>query len=173
MRITFLSRLVGFAGSLPAAAGDPDKTFGHDAHLEGDMRLLRTAVIGILVFGGASMTGEAQRGGRGGDERKPESPSQQQPHGQADVRIAFSSEEIQIVREHYSPRFRNLPPGLQKKLARGGQLPPGWQKKVEAFPPELERRLPRLPAGHYRGVMDGHAVIYSPGGGIVDVTALF
>ena len=23
-----------------------------------------------------------------------------------------------------------LPPGLQKKLARGGQLPPGWQKKV-------------------------------------------
>ena len=118
------------------------------------------------------MTGEAQRG-RGGDERKPESPSQQQPHGQADVRIGFSSEEIQIVREHYSPRFRNLPPGLQKKLARGGQLPPGWQKKVEAFPPELERRLPRLPAGHYRGVMDGHAVIYSPGGGIVDVTALF
>ena len=25
---------------------------------------------------------------------------------------------------------KNLPPGLQKKLARGGQLPPGWQKKV-------------------------------------------
>ena len=24
-----------------------------------------------------------------------------------------------------------LPPGLQKKLARGGTLPPGWQKKVE------------------------------------------
>jgi len=23
-----------------------------------------------------------------------------------------------------------LPPGLQKKVARGGQLPPGWQKKV-------------------------------------------
>lgn len=25
---------------------------------------------------------------------------------------------------------KKLPPGLQKKLARGGQLPPGWQKKV-------------------------------------------
>ena len=25
---------------------------------------------------------------------------------------------------------KKLPPGLQKKLARGGKLPPGWQKKV-------------------------------------------
>ena len=136
------------------------------------MRIVRAVIIGILLFGGASTSAETQRGGRGGDERKTESPSQQ-PRAQADVRIVFSSEEIQIVREHYNPRFRNLPPGLQKKLARGGQLPPGWQKKVEAFPPDLERRLPRLPAGHYRGVMDGHAVLYSPDGGIVDVTALF
>jgi hypothetical protein len=135
------------------------------------MRILRAVVIGSLVFGGASVAGETQRGGRG-DERRNESPVQQ-PRVQADVRIVFSSEEIQIVREHYSARFRNLPPGLQKKLARGGQLPPGWQKKVEAFPPELDRRLPRLPAGHHRGVVDGHAVIYLPGGGIVDTAVLF
>jgi hypothetical protein len=25
---------------------------------------------------------------------------------------------------------KSLPPGLQKKVARGGELPPGWQKKV-------------------------------------------
>lgn len=25
-----------------------------------------------------------------------------------------------------------LPPGLQKKVAKGGALPPGWQKKVQA-----------------------------------------
>lgn len=25
---------------------------------------------------------------------------------------------------------KSLPPGLQKKVERGGQLPPGWQKKV-------------------------------------------
>ena len=136
------------------------------------MRILRTVVIGILLFGGVSLTGETQQNGRGGGKPQTESPSKQPP-AQADARIAFSSEEIRIVREHYNPRFRNLPPGLQKKLARGGQLPPGWQKKVEAFPPELERRLPRLPAGHSRGVMDGHALIYSPAGGIVDVMALF
>lgn len=27
-------------------------------------------------------------------------------------------------------KHKKIPPGLQKKLARGGQLPPGWQKKV-------------------------------------------
>ena len=25
---------------------------------------------------------------------------------------------------------KNLPPGLQKKVARGKELPPGWQKKI-------------------------------------------
>jgi len=135
------------------------------------MSILRAVVVGILLFGGASITGETQRGGRG-DDRKTDSTSRE-TRIQADVRIVFSSEEIQIVREHYNTRFRNLPPGLQKKLARGGQLPPGWQKKVETFPPELERRLLRLPAGHHRGVVDGHAVIYVPGGGIVDATVLY
>lgn len=35
---------------------------------------------------------------------------------------------------------RNLPPGLAKKVARGGDLPPGWQKKVSrgnTFPGDL------------------------------------
>lgn len=29
----------------------------------------------------------------------------------------------------------SLPPGLQKKIARGGELPPGWQKKIEVGKP--------------------------------------
>ena len=29
-----------------------------------------------------------------------------------------------------SKHQKRLPPGLQKKVERGGQLPPGWQKKV-------------------------------------------
>ena len=29
-----------------------------------------------------------------------------------------------------SKKQKPLPPGLQKKIDRGGQLPPGWQKKV-------------------------------------------
>ncbi len=56
---------------------------------------------------------------------------------------------------------KRLPPGLQKKLDRGGELPPGWQKKVARgevmdgelyrqsrdLPPELRKRLPPSPAG--------------------------
>jgi len=56
---------------------------------------------------------------------------------------------------------KNLPPGLQKKLARGGELPPGWQKKVARgevlagplysrsvkLPHDLLRRLPAAPPG--------------------------
>ncbi|OUR71638.1 hypothetical protein A9Q78_09460 [Methylophaga sp. 41_12_T18] len=42
-----------------------------------------------------------------------------------------------------------LPPGLQKKVARGGQLPPGWQKKVargEVLDGELYNSSTRLPS---------------------------
>lgn len=56
---------------------------------------------------------------------------------------------------------KELPPGLQKKVARGKTLPPGWQKKVtpghnldyqvyrngESLPDVLLRRLPPSPVG--------------------------
>ena len=76
------------------------------------------------------------------------------------VHITFSTREIGVIREYYAPRYRSLPPGLKKKLARTGQLPPGWQKKFEPFPTDIERRLVILPAGYRRGVVDGHAVIF-------------
>ena len=53
---------------------------------------------------------------------------------------------------------KSLPPGLQKKVDRGGQLPPGWQKKVargEVLDGDVyaasnrlpQRILDRLPSG--------------------------
>jgi hypothetical protein len=90
------------------------------------------------------------------------------------ARVVFSSGEITIIRDHYAPRYRNLPPGLQKKVARGGQLPPGWRKKFEPFPVVVERRLAVLPPNYRRGVIDGHAVIYNTKSNVViDVTVLF
>ena len=89
------------------------------------------------------------------------------------IRVVFSTQDVQLIRAHYAPRYRNLPPGLQKKLARTGSLPPGWQKKLEPFPTALEQRLVRLPDGYSRGVIDGHAVIYRPGGVLIDATVLF
>ncbi len=64
-------------------------------------------------------------------------------------------------REVSQKKHKNLPPGLQKKVARGKELPPGWQKKVapghsldyqvyrqgENLPDILLRRLPPPPIG--------------------------
>ena len=90
------------------------------------------------------------------------------------VHATFSSADVRIIREHYAPRYRNLPPGLRKKVARGGALPPGWQKKYEPFPDAVEHRLVRLSPEYRRGVFDGHAVIYDRRSNvIVDVAVLF
>jgi hypothetical protein len=90
------------------------------------------------------------------------------------VHVIFSSHDAGVIREYYAPRYRRLPPGLQKKLARGGSLPPGWERKMEYFPPVLEHRLAHLPDGYRRGVIDAHAVIYKSGSPIIiDATVLF
>jgi hypothetical protein len=75
------------------------------------------------------------------------------------VHVVFSSDDVRVIREYYAPRYQALPPGLQKKYARTGQLPPGWQKKLQPFDPVVERRLVALPAGYRRGIVDGRAVI--------------
>lgn len=88
--------------------------------------------------------------------------------------LYFSVEHVRVIREYYKPQHRTLPPGLQKKYARTGQLPPGWQKKMEPLPVAIEREMPRLPDGYRRGVIDGHAVVYSSRAGtIVDVAVVF
>ena len=90
------------------------------------------------------------------------------------VHITFSTQDLRVIREYYEPRYRTLPRGLQKKLARTEPLPPGWQKKFELFPSAVERRLMALPHGYHRGVVDGHAVIFdSVTHVLVDVAVLF
>ena len=59
-------------------------------------------------------------------------------------------------------RNGNLPPGLQKHLQRSGRLPPGLEKRMSPFPNDIERRLPPLPSGYTRGIIDDQAVIYDP-----------
>ena len=78
------------------------------------------------------------------------------------VNVVFSPREIEVIRAHFSAQERGVPPGLQKKVARGGQLPAGWQRKMEPFPSSLDRILTPLPGNYRRGVIDGHAVIYDP-----------
>lgn len=85
--------------------------------------------------------------------------------------ITWAPREIEVIKAHYAPQYRNLPPGLQKKVARGGSLPPGWQKKMQPFPSNVEKGLLPLPSGYSRGVFEGHAVIYNKGV-VVDIFAI-
>jgi len=88
--------------------------------------------------------------------------------------VYFTPGRVQVIREYYGPQSRSLPPGLQKKLYRTGQLPPGWQKKVRPFPIVVERRLGPLPSYYRRGVMDNYAVVYDPRRNvIIDVAPLW
>ncbi len=84
-------------------------------------------------------------------------------------------------------KAKKLPPGLQKKLDRGGQLPPGWQTKVargevleaevlrhsERIPDELARRLPHQYEGEVvRRVGDKVVRVLEGNGTVIDVIDL-
>ena len=86
----------------------------------------------------------------------------------------FHPTDVRVVREYYAPQYRNLPPGIQKKLYKTGRLPPGWQKKMQPLPVVVERRMAPIPVDYRRGVIDGSVVIYNPRTQIViDVFAVF
>ena len=128
-------------------------------------RLLCGLVIVLSAGAVVESQGRSQKA-RGGDDHA--------ASVSGSVQIVFGTQEARLIREHYAPRYQNLPPGLQKKLARTGQLPPGWQKKFESFPASLERQLVVLPAGYRRGVIDGHAVIFDDRTHVIfDVAVLF
>jgi hypothetical protein len=86
----------------------------------------------------------------------------------------FSDSERRIIEEYYgrgnhskrkglppglAKRGGNLPPGLQKQLARNGQLPPGLQKRVEPLPLELSRQLPLLPEYWERVIVERDVIL--------------
>jgi hypothetical protein len=86
----------------------------------------------------------------------------------------FEPRDVRVIREYYAPRYRKLPPGLEKKLYRTGHLPPGWERRLQPMPVAVERQLVPLTPGFRRGFIDGYAVVYNPGTRvIIDVTAVF
>lgn len=132
-------------------------------------RLVAVTAIGLLL-GGAVLGAEKH----GKNKHKTSKHAAVHADGATvDVHLSWGVREIEVVRTHYAPRYRHLPPGLAKKYARTGQLPPGWQKKMEPLPVVIERELVPLPAGYRRGVFEGHAVIYNSSGMIIDVAVLF
>ena len=111
-------------------------------------RVICAIVAGVVL--GVAAVGAAPSQGKGKKQSGQEKSQGKSEDSSVAINVVFASTDVTVLRDYYAPRYRNLPPGLQKKVARGGQLPPGWQKKFEPFPVEVERRLParagRLPA---------------------------
>lgn len=81
-----------------------------------------------------------------------------QPEPWLDVSITTPERQViqgyvagHVIQEKYhrkGKKPKSLPPGLQKKLDRGGSLPPGWEKKFrkgEVLPLEVYRQCHPLP----------------------------
>jgi len=145
--------------------------------MQATFRHLGAAALCFMIMTATSLVAgpPAKNGNAGkakGGQRGQGAPTQTVVHTGTHVDFHFSTGHVHTIREYYAPRYRNLPPGLQKKYARTGQLPPGWEKKMEPLPVVIERQMPRLPDGYRRGVIDGHVVI-ARGSTIIDVAVLF
>lgn len=99
-------------------------------------------------------------------------------------RYRVRPDEVAAIRSYYqahpapapepapAKKKKKIPRGLQKKVARGGELPPGWQRKIargevmdpvvyehsRPLPPELVKTLPPQPQGTVIVTVEGKAV---------------
>lgn len=84
--------------------------------------------------------------------------------------VIISAAERALIREYYQQHpvaySNDLPPGIQKKLARGKPLPPGIAKR---FPNELSGRMPPRPGYGYRVVGSDVLLVEVATGVIVDL----
>lgn len=91
---------------------------------------------------------------------------------QATIVKYYTSQAVKSQSEDSGKKKKRLPPGLKKKLERGGELPPGWQKKVargevmdvqvfqraKPLSADLIRILPPQPKGTAIVVVEGKVV---------------
>lgn len=118
-------------------------------------KILGLILIGGLLSGLPAMAKDKH--GRHGEEGDDDDRQDERGHrgGDEHQRGRFSEDERQAVHS-YCERYgrpegkhgRPLPPGLAKKLARGGQLPPGWREKCrpgQVMPPEVYQECRPLP----------------------------
>ena len=98
----------------------------------------------------------------------------------AGVHAAFEEFERQIVYKYFKghvyepvvyeerggpPKKKGLPPGIQKKLARGGTLPPGIAKQY--LPDGLVTQLPPSPHGYERRIVGSDVLLVEIDTGVI------
>ena len=117
---------------------------------------LVSCLIALPAVGGD----KSEKGGPGhkweSEDRQGHDDADRHEDRRQDRRGAFSEEErrtIQVYAQHYNAlpgkHERRLPPGLGKKVVRGGNLPPGWEKKCvvgETLPTDVYAECHPLPS---------------------------
>ncbi len=98
----------------------------------------------------------------------------------AGVHAAFEEFERQVIYKYFKdhvyepvvyedtrshPKKKNLPPGIQKKLARGGTLPPGIAKQY--LPDGLVTQLPPPPHGYERRIVGSDVLLVEIDTGVI------
>ena len=140
---------------------------------------LWAVAAGVLVAGSGVSIAEAGDGGsqrraeRRDDRRDDRRDRRDDRRDRYDDRRYVGSRDVVIIRDYYRPHYRPLPRGVRQLYARRGYLPPGWAKRIHPVPVYVDRRLPPIPRGYRRGIIDGHVVVHNAGGFILDVALLF
>lgn len=89
------------------------------------------------------------------------------------VDAVLNDDEKEIIRKYFNKnpeaagKVKPLPPGIRKKLARGGTLPPGIAK--QALPDGLHRQLPQRDGQNYEIVGKDVVLVDTATDIIVDV----
>ncbi|MGH8194287.1 MAG: anti-virulence regulator CigR family protein [Woeseiaceae bacterium] len=86
-------------------------------------------------------------------------------NGSIGVEVAFTDEEVRLIRAWYQShdghngkhKQKPLPPGIARNLARGKPLPPGIAKQV--LPYELRQVLPPVRDGYERIIVAGKILL--------------
>ena len=117
---------------------------------------MRRMITLFLCLGLVNMSADDKGNGKGNGKSK----GNHLKSNATVVNVSFGTNDVRVIQQYYGAHPPGLPPGLQKKLARGKPLPPGWQKKLQPFPSNVDARL-GPPCGYCgRGVIDGYGVIY-------------
>src|SRR5258708_4547789 len=119
------------------------------------MKSTKTFCLGctvLFLFCAVVVAGDHDKDKHSRDGEDEKSSEHKEREHRQDFNITVT--ERQIIHEHFfgqdehGKKSKKLPPGLAKKVARGGKLPPGWDKKLvrgETVPPEVFKECQPLP----------------------------
>ena len=125
------------------------------------MRITSAILTALACLGLAAMPSPAALG-------QPAQPHVAAPGQPSIGDIVFSEIEKRLIRDYYRQhppgQVKPLPPGIQRKIARGGAVPPGIAKRY--LPGELEGRLP-VRAGYERRVVGRDVLLVEQATGLI------